>query len=159
MAKQLDPVIKAQKVHELNPGEHILRAKKYNNGIYSGKNMLNFAIDKTNNNIYTADNHMIRNGVVQKKDFNVGAGINEGAFYTLGGVREITNADEYASIIGKHFPQYGSSNLFAVTLDMVTTDEYKGTRLDNLSQVVILNGETELQAFMANTFDVVAKRF
>ena len=41
---------------------------------------------------------------------------------------------------------------------MVTTDEYKGTRLDNLSQVVILNGETELQAFMANTFDVVAKR-
>ena len=158
IAKELDPVIKAQQVHELNPGEHILKAKKYNNGTYSGKNMLNFAIDKTNNNIYTADNHMIRNGVVQKKDFNVGAGINEGAFYTLGGVREIINADEYASIIGKHFPQYGSSNLFAVTLDMVTTDEYKGTRLDNLSQVVILNGETELQAFMANTFDVVAKR-
>lgn len=158
IAEKLDPIVQSQKKHELNPGEHILKAKKYNNGTYSGKNMLNFAIDKTNNNIYTADNHMIRNGVVQKKDFNVGAGINEGAFYTLGGVREITNADEYASIIGKHFPQYGSSNLFAVTLDMVTTDEYKGTRLDNLSQVVILNGETELQAFMANTFDVVAKK-
>lgn len=158
IAKKLEPITNTQKVHNLEIEQQILRARGYYNGTYGGKNMLNFAIDNRTNNIFTADNHMIRDGKILKQDFNVGVGLNQGAFYQLGGVRQIKAGDPYLKTIGDIFPQYASSDLYAVTLNMMTTDEYKNTRLGSLSQVVLFNSETEMQAFMANTFDVVAEK-
>ena len=82
--------------------------------------MLNFAIDNRTNSIFTADNHMIRNGQILKQDFNVGVGLNQGAYYQLGGVREIKAGDTYLKTMSDIFPQYSSSNMYAVTLNMMT---------------------------------------
>lgn len=156
IAEKLSPITNSK--YDLEIGQHILKAKGYYNGTYGGKNMLNFAIDNRTNNIFTADNHMIRNGQILKQDFNVGVGLNQGAYYQLGGVREIKAGDPYIKIMSDIFPQYSSSNMYAVTLNMMTTEEFKDSRLGALSQVVLFNSETELQAFMSNTFDVVAEK-
>lgn len=157
ISDKLEPII-PDKVFDLNPEEHILRAKSFNNGTSQGKNLLNFAIDKNNNNIYTADNHMIRNGVIKKQDFNVGVGLNKGAFYQLGGVRRVSAGDEYIKTMGDIFPQYASGDMFAVSMNMMTTKDFKDSRLDTLEQVLLFNSETELQSFFSNTFDVVAEK-
>ena len=155
---KLEELNSTQKAYNLVPGaDQILEAKQFANGTYGGKNMLNFAIDKSNNNIYTADNHMIRDGIAQKKDFHVGTGINQGQFYKLKSIQDIKADSEYIDIIKEAFPQYASQNLYAVTLDMMTADEYAGTRLDNLSQVFLFNSETERNAFLGNGFNVVAE--
>ena len=158
IAEKLDPIANSKKVHNLEAGQQILKAKGYYNGTYGGKNMLNFAIDNRTNSIFTADNHMIRNGQILKQDFNVGVGLNQGAYYQLGGVREIKAGNPYLKIMSDIFPQYSSSNMYAVTLNMMTTEDFKDSRLGALSQVVLFNSETELQAFMSNTFDVVAEK-
>ena len=158
MGEKLKTVTDTKESYVLNPMEHIFKAKAFNNGTYGGKNMLNFAISQDGQKIFTADNHMIRNGVVQKKDFNVGVGINQGAYYKLRGMGEFEATQEYIDIVKESFPQYTSGKLYSVTLDMMTTDEYKGTRLEDLSQVFIFNSETERDAFLGNTLDVVAKK-
>lgn len=158
IAEKLDPIANSKKVHNLESGQHILKAKGYYNGTYGGKNMLNFAVDNRTNNIFTADNHMIRNGQIIKQDFNVGVGLNQGAYYQLGGVRQIKAGDPYLKTMSDIFPQYSSSDMYAVTLNMMTTEEFKDSRLGSLSQVVLFNSETELQSFMSNTFDVVAEK-
>lgn len=158
IAEKLNPIANSKKVHNLEAGQHILKAKGYYNGTYGGKNMLNFAVDNRTNNIFTADNHMIRNGQILKQDFNVGVGLNQGAYYQLDGVRQIKAGDPYLKTMSDIFPQYSSSDMYAVTLNMMTTDEFKDTRLGSLSQVVLFNSETELQSFMSNTFDVVAEK-
>lgn len=158
MGEKLQTVVANKTVYELNPMEHIFKAKAFNNGTYGGKNILNFAIDKENNKIFTADNHMIRDGKVQKKDFHVGTGINQGAYYKLRAMGEFETKDKYIDIVKEAFPQYASGKLYSVTLDMMTAEGYEGTRLDNLSQVFIFDSETERDAFLGNTLDVVAQR-
>ena len=88
----------------------------------------------------------------------MGVGLNQGAYYQLDGVRQIKAGDPYLKTMSDIFPQYSSSDMYAVTLNMMTTDEFKDTRLGSLSQVVLFNSETELQSFMSNTFDVVAEK-
>lgn len=158
MGEKLQTVVADKPAYELNPMEHIFKAKAFNNGTYGGKNILNFAIDKESDKIFTADNHMIRNGVVQKKDFHVGTGINQGAYYKLKAMGEFDTTSEYIDIIKEAFPQYTSGKLYSVTLDMMTADGFEGTRLDDLSQVFIFNSETERDAFLGNTLDVVAQK-
>lgn len=158
MGEKLKKVNMNQKAYELNPMEHIFKAKTFSNGIHGGKNILNFAISQDGKSIFTADNHMIRDGVVEKKDFHVGTGINQGAYYRLKGMGEFEASDKYIDIVKEAFPQYTSGKLYSVTLDMMTTDEYRGTRLEDLSQVFIFNSETERDAFLGNTLEVVAKK-
>ena len=157
MGEKLKTIAAEKPAYELSPMEHIFKAKAFNNGTFGGKNILNFAIDKEENKIFTADNHMIRNGKVQKKDFHTGTGINQGAYYKLRAMGEFETKDKYIDIVKEAFPQYTSGKLYSVTLDMMTAEGYEGTRLDNLSQVFVFNSETERDAFLGNTLDVVAK--
>ena len=117
---------------------HIFQAKAFNNGTFGGKNILNFAISQDGKKVFTADNHMIRDGVVQKKDFNVGTGIVQGAYYKLRNMGEFNASQDYINTVKEHFPQYTTGKLYSVTLDMMTTEDNKGTRLEDLSQVFIL---------------------
>ncbi|MEG1494751.1 MAG: hypothetical protein RR406_00405 [Bacilli bacterium] len=148
----------------LETNKHILKAKK-RAGLYQGKGYLNFANDKEGN-IYTASDHILSdtdgfaksNGGVIHNDFNVGAGINKGAFYDLKDIQEITIDDNIRSQIDKVAPEYSGNKLYHVKLGMITSDNHKDTRLGNLEQNIILKSEQELQGFLSSTFDVVAKR-
>lgn len=157
IGNKLEELNSTKKAYELTPGaDQILEAKQFANGTYGGKNIMNFAIDKEGN-VFTADNHMIRNGVAQKKDFNVGTGLNQGQFYKLKSMKDIEANDEYIQTIKEIFPQYTSKNLYSVTLDMVTSDDFEGSRMEGLSQVFLFDSETERSAFLGNNMNIVAQ--
>lgn len=156
IAKSLEKATAKMPEYDLTTGKYYLEAKSGSNA-YQGKNLLNFAIDKETNDVFTADNHMIKNGKITKKDFNVGANINQGQIYTIDNIRKIKADSEYVKLIGEAMPQFASNDLYAVTLDMVVADEFSKTRLDNLSQVIVFNNETSMNAFFGNTFNVVAE--
>lgn len=157
IGKKLEVLNSTKKAYDLVPGgDQLLEAKQFANGTFGGKNVMNFAIDKEGN-VFTADNHMIRNGVAQKKDFNVGTGLNQGQFYKLKSMQDIKANEEYINTIKDIFPQYTSQNLYSVTLDMVTSDEFEGSRLEGLSQVFLFDSETERSAFLGNNLNIVAE--
>lgn len=143
---------------ELIPNKHLLKAKKFSTGNFQGKGLLNFAIDKNTNEVFTADNFMIRNNVAESKTFNVGAGFNENSFYTISSIKQVdANSDEYVKLINKAYPQNATSKMYAVTLDRAYTANDANSRVGSLSQVLLFNSETEMHAGLANYFNISAE--
>ena len=106
---------------ELIPNKHLLKAKKFNTGVYQGKGLLNFAIDNNTNEIFTADNFIIKNGVAESKNFNVGAGFNEDSFYVIKSIKQVDAKSDYIKLVNKAYPQNATSKMYAVTLDRAHT--------------------------------------
>ncbi|MGL4877963.1 hypothetical protein [Paraclostridium dentum] len=147
----------------LEVGTHILQAKK-RAGFYQGKGFLNFAKSKSKDTVYTADNYLIggKDQVssqlgVTKEGFSAGFGLNKGAFYNIEGINSYELTDELRSVIGDLSPEFSTKNLYHVQLGMMVDDNYKNTRLDDLTQNFFFKSEKEMNAFLSGTFDVVAK--
>ena len=138
---------------ELIPNKHLLKAKKFNTGVYQGKGLLNFAIDNNTNEIFTADNFIIKNGVAESKNFNVGAGFNEDSFYVIKSIKQVDAKSDYIKLVNKAYPQNATSKMYAVTLDRAHTAKDADSRLGSLSQVLLFNSETEMHASLANYFN------
>lgn len=142
---------------ELIPNKHLLKAKKFNTGVYQGKGLLNFAIDNNTNEIFTADNFIIKNGVAESKNFNVGAGFNEDSFYVIKSIKQVDAKSDYIKLVNKAYPQNATSKMYAVTLDRAHTAKDADSRLGSLSQVLLFNSETEMHASLANYFNISAE--
>ena len=142
---------------ELIPNKHLLKAKKFSTGTYQGKGLLNFAIDKNTNEVFTADNFMISNGIAESKNFNVGAGFNENSFYTISSIKQVDAKSDYIKLVNKAYPQNATSKMYAVTLDRAHTSKDVDSRIGSLSQVLLFNSETEMHAGLANYFNISAE--
>ena len=148
----------------LNPGNHILRAKK-RGASYGGKGYLNFATD-SQGVVYGASNHIIGKedaiaeafGGAVHENFNVGFGVNKGAFYELDKIQKVELNDELRNRIGGLMPEYSGKNLYHVQLSMAVTENYKDTRLGDLKQNFFFKNEKEAQSFLSSIFDVVADK-
>lgn len=124
---------------------------------YSGKNVLNFAID-SDNKIYTAGNAIIDKNNISLKDFNTGAGLNKDSFYNISGINKVTVNDDFLNAVNDVMPQYGSREMYAVKLNRVVSNKFKDTKkLGDLTHVVLLNSEDEVNAFIANNIKLVGK--
>ena len=142
---------------ELVPGKHLLKARKINTGSFQGKGLLNFAIDNNTGDVFTAGNVMIKNGVAEKKNYHVGAGFNENAFYTIKSIKQVNADSEYIKMANVVSPQNATNQMYAVTLDRAVNKVGKHSRFDNYSQVLLFNSETELHAGLANYFNISAE--
>lgn len=156
IAKNLEDKTAKMPQYDLTTGKYYLEAKSGSNA-YQGKNILNFAIDKETGDVFTADNHMIKNGKISKKEFSVGANINQGQIYTLDNIQKIKANSEFVDMMGEAIPQFATNDLYSVTLNMVVADEFAETRIDNLSQVLVFNNETSMNAYLGSTFNAVAE--
>ena len=142
---------------ELVPGKHLLKARKINTGSFQGKGLLNFAIDNNTGDVFTAGNIMIKNGIAEKKNYHVGAGFNENAFYTIKSIKQVNADSEYIKMANVVSPQNATNQMYAVTLDRAVNEVGKHSRFDNYSQVLLFNSETELHAGLANYFNISAE--
>lgn len=148
----------------LTPGKHVLRAKK-RGASYGGKGYLNFAMD-SQGIVYSASNHIIGKGdeVAEAfggavhENFNVGFGVNKGAFYELDKIQKIELNDKLRNDIGGLMPEYSGKHLYHVQLSMAVTENYKDTRLGDLKQNFFFKNEKEAQSFLSSIFDVVADK-
>lgn len=148
----------------LNASTHILRAKK-RAGALGGKGYINFAMD-SQDIVYTASDHIIggNDGISKAvggafhENFNVGFGVNKGAFYEINQIQKISMTDEIRTKLGNLAPEYSGKNLYHVQLSMAVTDNFKDTRLGDLKQNFFFKNEKELQGFLSSNFDVVADK-
>lgn len=142
----------------LTPGQQVLRAKKTAMGSLGGRNYLNFAHSKSTGEIFTADNHVLHKGKIEKESFSAGYGIGKGDLYDILGISKFTLNDELRTSLGEISPEYSGQNLYRVQLGMVVHDKYKNTRQDDLVQNLVFKNEKEMQAFLSGYFDVAAER-
>lgn len=148
----------------LEANNHILRAKK-RAGSFGGKGYINFASDSAGT-IYTASDHILGKkdavsdfvGGALHENFNVGFGINKGAFYELDKIEQIELSDEMRYALGGLAPEYSGQNLYHLQLSMSVTDNYKDSRLGDLKQHLFFKNKKELEGFLSSQFDVIAKR-
>lgn len=148
----------------LDTNKHILRAKR-RAASQGGKGYINFAMGKDGTK-YTASNHIIGSkdgfsnavGGAIHEDFNVGFGVNKGAFYEIDTIQKIGLTDDVREMLADLAPEYSGKNLYHVQLSMATTDKYKDTRLGDLKQNFFFKNEKELQGWLSSYFDVVAKK-
>lgn len=124
---------------------------------YTGKNVLNFAID-SDNKVYTSGNAIIDNNNVTLKNFNTGADLNKDSFYNISSVDKIIVDDTFLNAVSDVMPQYGSKEMYAVKINRVLPDKYKHTKkVGDLTNVILLNSEDEVNAFIANNMKLVGE--
>ena len=148
----------------IETNSHILRAKK-RAGSYGGKGYINFATD-SQNIVYTASDHILGlNDAVSEyvggafhENFNVGFGVNKGAFYEVNKIQQIKMTDEIRNALGDLAPEYSGKNIYHVQLSMAVTDKFKDSRLGDLKQNFFFKNKKELEGFLSSTFDVVAEK-
>lgn len=148
---------------QLEVNKHVLRAKK-RAGSYGGKGYINFASD-SEGTIYTASDHILGKkdavseyiGGALHENFNVGFGVNKGAFYELEKIEQIQLTDEMRYALGDLAPEYSGQNIYHLQLSMAVTDKYKDSRLGDLKQHFFFKNKKELEGFASAYFDVIAK--
>ena len=148
---------------KLEVNKHVLRAKR-RAGSYGGKGYINFASD-SEGTIYTASDHIFGKkdavsehiGGALHENFNVGFGVNKGAFYELEKIEQIQLTDEMRYALGDLAPEYSGQYIYHLQLSMAVTDKYRDSRLGDLKQHFFFKNKKELEGFTSAYFDVVAK--
>ena len=139
-------------------GSHVLRAKKGVGRAQDGKNYFNFAHSKSTNEIFTFDNHVIKDGKIHKEGFSAGFGITKGHMYDVLGISKFTLDDELRTKLGEISPAHSGKEMYRVQLGMTVHDSNQDMRMNDLVQNLVFKNEKEMNAFLSEHFDVVAER-
>ena len=139
-------------------GSHVLRAKKGVGRAQDGKNYFNFAHSKSTNEIFTFDNHVIKDGNIHKEGFSAGFGITKGHMYDVLNISKFTLDDELRTKLGEISPAHSGKEMYRVQLGMTVHDSNQDMRMNDLVQNLVFKNEKEMNAFLSEHFDVVAER-
>lgn len=142
----------------VSAGSHVLRAKKGVGRAQDGKNYFNFAHSKSTNEIFTFDNHVIKDGKIHKEGFSAGFGITKGHMYDILDISKFTLDDELRTKLGEISPAHSGKEMYRVQLGMTVHDSNQDMRMNDLVQNLVFKNEKEMNAFLSEHFDVVAER-
>lgn len=142
----------------VSAGSHVLRAKKGVGRAQDGKNYFNFAHSKSTNEIFTFDNHVIKDGKIHKEGFSAGFGVTKGHMYDILDISKFTLDDELRTKLGEISPAHSGKEMYRVQLGMTVHESNQDMRINDLVQNLIFKNEKEMNAFLSEYFDVVAER-
>ena len=142
----------------VSAGSHVLRAKKGVGRAQDGKNYFNFAHSKSTNEIFTFDNHVIKDGKIHKEGFSAGFGVTKGHMYDILDISKFTLNDELRTKLSEISPAHSGKEMYRVQLGMTVHESNQDMRMNDLVQNLIFKNEKEMNAFLSEHFDVVAER-
>lgn len=144
---------------KIKVNDQLYKAKKTSRATqHSKQGHLNFMYDRKNDTYYTADGYEIGKKGVDRKTFDLGTKINNGQYYTVGGIKKIDASSEWGQLASGILPELSTQDLFMLQMDIQTADSLKNSAIADTSRYFFFKTEDELESFMSSTFLKVAEK-
>lgn len=147
------------KAHKIKTGEQLfLATNTHTQTSYKGQGHLGFSINQKTGEVFTASNVMLdKNNKAVNAGFNLGTGLTKGQFYTISGVQQITPTKELTNKLSQVLPEYSTGELYSVSFNLQTTDEFSGI-LDDMNRTVFFKTQDEAEGFISSHAKLVANK-